>query len=51
MYKKRFRKTKATINTVTDTIKKLEEEGLGKLVPKKSNREVRQTLFNNEQWT
>ena len=33
--KKKFRKTK---DTVTDTMKKLEEEGLGNLVPKKSNR-------------
>ena len=45
--KKKFYKTKATIDTVIDTMKKLEEEeGLGNLVPKKSNRKVRQTLID-----
>ena len=44
--KKKVYKTKATIDTVIDTMKKLEEEGLGNLVPKKSNRKVRQTLID-----
>ena len=39
--KKKFRRTKATVDGVIATMKQLEEEGIGHLTPKKPKGKVR----------